>query len=129
MRYVDRFRAVLGATLLLRPALASRAVGEPPTGASDVVTRILAVRMLAQVLAGRLGGGSASARRRLALADSGVEALHGASMLVLAIVLPHRRRLALASGGVAAGCVVADAVAAGRSGAAPSARPTQGAAR
>lgn len=98
MRAVDVARIGLGATLLLRPQLATRLTATPATGGALGLARLLGGRYLAHGLV--VGLADSSGLRR---AGTGVEVLHAVSMGPLAALDPDHRRLAAAGAGIALG--------------------------
>lgn len=113
MSVTDVVRASLGTVLVLRPGLPMGPPGAAPTRTSDAVARLLGARCLAQAVVGATVGRRSPARRRaVRRADAGVEALHAASMVLLAVAAPRWARPALMSAGVASGLAVLDARAA-----------------
>ena len=86
----------LGGALLLRPAAVAGWVDDGAEGRSVAVVRVLGARHLAQGLAGLV-----TARRATALLGVGVDGLHAASMVGLAVRHRRHRRGAAASALVA----------------------------
>ena len=89
-------RAGWGLGLLVAPSRVVRGMGGEPDGAARVVARVLAARHLMQ--------SAVLARSRSPLLRRGgaaVDALHGLSMLGLAVVDRSRRRPALLDAGLA----------------------------
>lgn len=95
-RPADALRVTLGAILFARPELAVRGTGSPDGVWVRRTVRILGVRYLLQSIAGL-----AVHRKWLRVADSGVDVVHAASMLVFAREFPDHRRMALLSGAAA----------------------------
>jgi hypothetical protein len=87
---------VLGAALALKPRTATRLARGPCDSVTCWTARLLGVRMVAQ---GTLTW--IKPRRDVALAGSGVDLLHAASMVGAASVSPRHRRVALTSAGIA----------------------------
>ena len=81
-----------GGALLLRPAAVAGWVDGGADGRSVAVVRVLGVRHLAQGLAGLV-----TARRAAARLGAGVDGLHAASMVGLAVLDRRHRRGAAAS--------------------------------
>lgn len=105
MRIIDLARTAIAMPVLAVPGLTARLVHEDPTPAEASAARILAVRMLAQAVAGAAVATRHRAprpRSELAVANTVVEALHATTMAGLAAVSPRHRRTALASAGLAA---------------------------
>jgi hypothetical protein len=97
---VHSAHVVHGAALLLRPAaVAGRVAGDVRTA---VVVRVLGARHLVQGLAGLL-----ATWRPAALLGAGIDGLHAASMVGLAVVDRGHRRAATVSAVVAVGFALA----------------------
>jgi len=115
MRATDAARAALGVALLVRPHTPAIALGDTPTEAGVVATRLLGGRWLLQgLLGGVVATRGRTARVRAEWADASVETTHAASMLLLAAVAPRHARSAGLSAAVALTFAAADVVAARR---------------
>ncbi len=104
MNGVDVARTALGATLVLRPEVATALTRTPATTDTTAVVRLLGGRYLAQ---GLLGVVAPRSFRKLGMT---VEALHAASMVPLGLDHPEHARLAAAGGAVATGLVLWEAL-------------------
>ena len=93
---VHAAHAAHGGALLLRPAAVAWRVDGDADGRSVAVVRVLGARHLAQGLAGLV-----ATRRVAALLGAGVDGLHAASMVGLAVLDRRHRRGAAASALVA----------------------------
>lgn len=91
------FGVIWGAGLLWQgPKLFSVLQGHEPEPVDDDAITVLAVRYLAQ------GTVQLTAPRMFGPLYAGIDLLHAASMVALAVKQPHRRRAAAASGAIAA---------------------------
>ena len=113
MRATDAVRTVVGVPLAVRPGLAARLLGVPPSGGLLLVARALGIRYAVQgVASGALT--RTSWRHRVLVADAAVDGIHAASMLPVAALLPHVARPALVSAALATTLAVLDGRAARR---------------
>jgi hypothetical protein len=99
---VHSAHVVHGAVLLLRPAAVAGRVGSTGRDRTVAVVRVLGARHLAQGTVGLV-----AARRTATRLGAGVDALHAASMVGLAVVDRGHRRAATVSAVVAVGFALA----------------------
>jgi hypothetical protein len=94
---VPALHALVGGALLLAPGRLLRGIGDPAGPRARLVARVLGARHLGQAaLLATVGG------RVVARLGAAVDALHGASMIALALAARRHRGAAMSSGAVAA---------------------------
>ena len=95
---VEIVRGGCGFTLLIRPGAVLQRLGVPTDGRSCVVARVLGCRHLVQAIVLLIWPA-----RRIQIVGAGVDVLHGASMVGLAILdPPHRKAASTSAAGAAA---------------------------
>lgn len=100
-RIVGAVQVAVGATMLLVPERVADMTAGRGTPAAPSIVRLLGARIAGQ------GALTAARPSRWALeCGAGVDGLHAASMLVLAVLAPRYRHTALVSAGVAAASIV-----------------------
>ena len=105
MRRTDAARLGLGLLALARPELPVHLTRSPDGTGVRRTVRVLGARYVAQSV-----GGSWLHPRWLPQAGAAVDLVHAASMVAVAGIAPHYRRLALLSAGLATTLAVADLV-------------------